>query len=250
MGSILQNLTPEEWFWMSLAGFLIGLAKAGLKGMGMLIVPIMASVFGGKPSAGLVLPILLMADIFAVLAYNKHADWTIVLKLIPPAIAGVVVALVVGLYVSDETFSLLISAIIIGSLILMVIQEKFGLPDRMVFHGLFARFFGLLGGFTTMIGNAAGPVMSVYLLSSKLPKKEFIGTGAWFFMVINWVKLPLHIFFWKTITIQSLSLNFIIIPTIALGAFIGFRIIKIIPEKAYRFFVIGITFLIALRLLI
>ncbi|MEY2949613.1 MAG: hypothetical protein RLZZ248_814, partial [Bacteroidota bacterium] len=88
MASILQSLTPEEWFWMGLAGLLIGLAKAGLKGLGMLIVPIMAAVFGGKPSAGLVLPILLIADVFAVVAYNKHADWTIVLKLIPPAIAG------------------------------------------------------------------------------------------------------------------------------------------------------------------
>lgn len=250
MASILQSLTPEEWFWMGLAGLLIGLAKAGLKGLGMLIVPIMAAVFGGKPSAGLVLPILLIADVFAVVTYNKHADWTIVLKLIPPAIAGVIIALIVGLYVSDETFSLLISAIIIGSLILMVIQEKFGLPDRVVFHGLFSRFFGLLGGFTTMIGNAAGPVMSVYLLSSKLPKKEFIGTGAWFFMVINWIKLPMHIFFWKTITIQSLSLNLMIIPFIALGAFTGFRVVNLIPEKSYRFFVIGITFLIALRLLI
>lgn len=235
---------------MGLAGLLIGLAKAGLKGMGMLIVPIMAAVFGGKPSAGLVLPILLIADVFAVVAYNKHADWAIVFKLIPPAIAGVLIALIVGLYVSDATFSLFISIIIIGSLVLMVIQEKFGLPDRIVFHGLFSRFFGLLGGFTTMIGNAAGPVMSVYLLSSKLPKNQFIGTGAWFFMVINWIKLPLHIFFWKTITLQSLSLNLMIIPTIALGAFLGFKIIRIIPEKAYRYFVIGITFLIALRLII
>lgn len=235
---------------MGLAGLLIGLAKAGLKGMGMLIVPIMAAVFGGKPSAGLVLPILLIADIFAVIAYNKHADWSIVFKLIPPAVAGVFIALIIGMYVSDETFSLLISIIIIGSLVLMVIQEKFGLPDRVVFHGLFSRFFGLLGGFTTMIGNAAGPVMSVYLLSSKLPKNQFIGTGAWFFLVINWIKLPLHIFFWKTITLQSLSLNLMIIPTIALGAFLGFKIIRIIPEKAYRYFVIGITFLIALKLLI
>jgi uncharacterized membrane protein YfcA len=99
-----------------------------------------------------------------------------------------------------------------------------------------------------MIGNAAGPVLSVYLLSSKLPKNEFIGTTAWFFLVVNIFKLPLHFLFWNTITGKTLLINLTVIPIIVLGIVTGIFIVKKIPEKAFRYFIIGITFLIALRL--
>jgi uncharacterized membrane protein YfcA len=107
---------------------------------------------------------------------------------------------------------------------------------------------GLLGGFSTMIGNAAGPVLSVYLLSMKLPKNYFIGTGAWFFLIINLIKVPLHVFVWHTITVQSFSLNILMLPAIIVGAYLGIRLVKIIPDGPYRIFVIIITTLTALKL--
>ena len=108
--------------------------------------------------------------------------------------------------------------------------------------------FGLLGGFSSMIGNAAGSIMALYLLSMNLPKNNFIGTQAWFFFIINLFKLPFHIFVWKTVTLQSLSVNVIMIPAILLGVFLGIKIVKILNEKIYRWMVIISVFISSLLL--
>ncbi|MFC2087717.1 TSUP family transporter, partial [Bacteroidota bacterium] len=108
---------------------------------------------------------------------------------------------------------------------------------------------GVLGGFTTMIGNAAGPVMSIYLLSMRLNKNSFIGTAAWFFFVINIFKVPLHIIFWKTITINTFLLNLLAFPVIVGGVFTGIYIVKIFNEKNYRILVLASTFITAILLI-
>ncbi len=227
---------------------LIGMAKAGVKGMGMITVPIMATIFGGKISAGLVLPMLSFADVFAVSYYNRHAEWKYVWKLIPAAAAGVVAAIFVGNAINDEVFKTLIAAFIIGSLVLMIVQERGGISGELTKQPWFSWFFGFLGGFSTMIGNAAGPILAVYLLSTRLPKNSFIGTGAWFFMIMNLFKIPFHIFVWETIHWQSFQYNLISLPAIALGVLVGIRIVRFIPEREFRYFVIAMTFLISLRL--
>jgi uncharacterized membrane protein YfcA len=107
---------------------------------------------------------------------------------------------------------------------------------------------GLLGGFATMIGNAAGPVMALYLLSMRLPKNSYIGTGAWFFAIVNISKVPFHIFSWKTINLQSFMLDVIMIPAIATGAILGIYLVRFFPEKAYRIFIILTTVLSAFLL--
>jgi uncharacterized membrane protein YfcA len=114
----------------------------------------------------------------------------------------------------------------------------------------FAALMGILGGFATMIGNVAGPIFAIYLLAMHLPKNNYIGTGAWFFLILNLVKFPLHIFVWKTIGWQSLKLDLILLPGIAAGAIIGIWLVKKIPDKTYRTFVIIVTALSALLLLI
>lgn len=227
---------------------MIGGAKAGLKGMGMLAVPIMAAIFGGKVSAGLVLPMLIIADTFAVIYYQRDADWSYIWKLLPAAVIGVLIGLAVGLYINDQTFKVVMGIIVIGGLVLMVIQERKALPPAVTNSYTFGAFFGLLGGFSTMIGNAAGPVMAVYLLAVHLPKKSFIGTGAWYFFIINLFKFPLHLFVWKTISWESLQLNLLTVPAILLGAWLGIIFIRYIPEKEFRYFVIVMTFVAAMRL--
>ena len=109
---------------------------------------------------------------------------------------------------------------------------------------------GVLGGFATMIGNVAGPIFAIYLLAMHLPKNSFIGTGAWFFLIINFSKFPLHIFVWKTINWNTLTLDVILLPAIALGAFLGIKLVKKISDKMYRTAVIVVTALSAFLLLI
>jgi hypothetical protein len=113
----------------------------------------------------------------------------------------------------------------------------------------FSPVFGVTGGFATMIGNAAGPIMAIYLQSMRLPKNSYIGTGAWFFLIINYTKVPLQVIFWKNITWNSFSFNLMLLPAIALGAFLGVKLVNMLPEKAYRIFILASTGISALFLL-
>lgn len=225
------------------------MGKAGIKGLGMLVVPLMALLFGGKASVGLLLPMLNLADLLAVRYYRQHAQWTYVWRLLPSAAAGVLIGVWVGDRIDDELFRLILSAIVLGSLALLIYQERRPPAAWLVEHYLTATAVGLIGGFSTMIANAAGPILAVFLLSARLPKNSFIGTAAWFFLLINFFKLPFHFFVWDTITGDSLLLDLLSVPVIVLGFFIGARIVRWIPEQGFRYFVMGMTTLVALRLL-
>ncbi len=250
MISILESfhLNNEQWFWMLLCALFVGMSKTGVAGLGMLIVPILATIFGGKSSSGILLPMLSMADLFAVFYYHRHAEWKYIFKLMPSTVAGVLVGLFVGNIVNDEQFKLIMAVIILVGLAIMVWRERKRSDVAIPHNWLFSSIAGLLGGFSTMIGNAAGPVMSIYFLSMMLPKNNFIGTAAWFFLIINLFKIPFHVMVWETIDMNTFTLNLAMFPMIMLGAFLGFRLVKIIPEKPYRIFIIASTALAALKL--
>jgi hypothetical protein len=238
---IIPDLTGWQWFLAISSAFLLGTSKTGLSGAGMIAIPVMAAIFGGKMSAGLVLPMLSFADIFAVSYYNRHAEWKYVLKLLPWSVMGILFGLYIGDKVSDQVFKETIGIIVIASIAIMIWRdmksEHLKIPD----YWWFSAIMGFAGGFATMIGNAAGPIMAVYLLSMRLPKNSYIGTGAWFFFVINLFKIPFHIFVWGTITWSTISFDLLMVPALALGAITGFRVVKIIPEKVYRIFIIATT---------
>jgi len=242
------ELSTLQWVLLALSGLLIGMAKTGLSGFGMMVVPILANAFGGRPSVGLLLPILIFADVFAVTWYNRHAQWKHILRLLPWAFAGVLVATLVGKSISDQNFNRLLAALVIGGIGILVWRDV--RADKLIIpkSRWFAAGLGLLGGFSTMIGNAAGPVMALYLLSMRLPKNVYIGTGAWFFFIVNLSKVPLHVWSWKTITMESFLLDVLLIPAIAAGAFLGIWLVRLLPEKVFRIIVIVTTLLSALLL--
>ncbi len=232
------------------AAVLVGFSKAGIKGLGLLIVPLLAWAFGGKVSAGLLLPMLITGDVMAAQYYKRVAVWRYVWRLIPPAAIGVLLGVWVGDEIDDATFKRIISVIILASVLLLLYLERYPVKPEKVDHPLFAGIVGLLGGFCTMIGNAAGPIMSVFLLSTRLPKNEFIGTAAYFFLLINLFKFPFHFFVWGTITSESTWLNLLAIPCIVIGFWLGIKLVKWIPERAFRYFVLVMTSLVALKLLL
>jgi uncharacterized membrane protein YfcA len=239
------------WGWIAAfaAALFIGMGKTGLSGAGNIAIPLMAYYFGGKPSTGIILPMLCTADLFAVWYYHRHADWKQILRLLPYAFVGVIIALFVGVIINDKTFKSIIGIIILASVILMFWQdyrkEKFKVPEKKWYAGI----FGLSGGFATMIGNAAGPIMAIYLQTMRLPKNVYIGTGAWFFLIINYSKMPLQIWVWNNITWQTLMFNLILVPAIALGAYMGIKLVKLLPEKGYRIFILISTAISALLLI-
>ena len=247
---MLETLSVFQWSILALAGLCIGMSKTGVQGMMLLIVPYMARAFGAKESTGVILPMLCMADIMAVAYYKRIADWKVVAKLLPTAILGFFLAIGVDNMIPNGQFRQLMGWTLMLALIVMIWSEIFGKENRWMKKWWYAAIFGLLGGFTTMIGNAAGPVMSVYLLSMRKEKMEYIGINAWFFLVVNLLKVPLQAFVWDNITWDSLQLNLVMLPVIGIGSLIGIRIVKLLPEKIFRRFIQIVTILSVILMII
>lgn len=227
-----------------LAAIIMGIAKAGLKGMGVVIVTIMALVFGGRASTGIVVLLLIAADIMAVLYYTRHVQWKYLFRLLPWMIFGVLVGVWVGKDLPEAIFKKGMAAIIIFSVVAMYWNEKRPVkkvPNQWWFAGI----MGSLAGFTTMIGNLAGAFTNIFFLAMRLPKEQFIGTAAWLFFVINLFKLPFHIFVWKTVTLETCMINLCLLPAVLLGFFLGIRLVKLIREKQYRQLILLLTALAA-----
>lgn len=243
------TLSYQQLVMVLLAAFFIGMAKTGVHGVAMFAVPIMALIFGGKASSGLMLPMLIMADLFAVWYYHRHANWGFLIKLFPSAAVGVLIATVIGNSIDDVMFKQIMAVVIFVSLGIMLWMEtskKENVPDYL----WFAVLMGTLGGITTMIGNLAGSIMALYLLSMRLPKNEYIGTAAWFFLAINLFKVPFHVFSWETISLNSFYLNLLGLPFIALGAYIGVQIVKRIAENYYRWLILAMTAIAAVSMMV
>ena len=240
--------TSYDWVLLFVCALLIGMSKTGIQGITLLAIPLMAINFGAKPSTGLILPMLCFSDLIAVFYYRRMAEWKYIFKLLPAAVIGFFLAIAVDKMIPVNGFGKLMAVCIFMGIIVMLWNEKKSAESKMFTSWWYAPIFGLMGGFTTMIGNAAGPVMSVYLLSMRLPKYSFVGTSAWFFLVVNYLKLPLQIFVWDNISFASIALNIISIPFMVIGAIIGVYLVKKIPEKGYRIFIIVVTILSAVVL--
>jgi uncharacterized protein len=244
------DLSSLDWILIAISAMLIGMSKTGVPGVSMIVVPTLAMIFGGKQSTGVLLPILIMADVFGVVFYHRHAEWKHLLRALPWALAGLILALWIGNLVNDEQFKRIIAMTVFVSIGLMVWKDK-GLKNTFVPEKWwFAAIMGIAGGFATMIGNVAGPVFAIYLLAMHLPKNSFIGTTAWFFAIVNLTKLPLQIFVWENINFQTILIDLLVFPFIALGAWLGIMIVKRISDHSYRWIVIVITLVSAFLILV
>lgn len=235
-----MEIPLATWIIAFIASVILGISKAGIKGIGIIIVTLMALAFGAKESTGLMVPLLIVGDIFAVVYYNRHAQWKYIIRFLPWMIFGLLIGVLIGKDLPEKSFKYGMSAIILASVILMYwwdIRKSKVVPQ----HPAFAGFTGIMAGFTTMIGNLAGAFSNIYFLAMRLPKNVFIGTAAWLFLIINTIKLPFHIFVWKTITKESLLIDLKLIPAVLIGLLIGIRLVKIIQEKYYRKMILILT---------
>ena len=245
---LVAQLTPLEWTLIGVSALLIGMTKAGLMGAAMAAIPIMANIFGAQLSVGVILPMLIAADVIAVIYYRRHADWGVVVRLLPWALAGIIIGVAVGEAIPEETFRTLLAIVVLVGLLLLAYKEIAHRDVTVPEKWWLAAILGMAAGFATMVGNAAGPITTLYLMSMGMSKNRFIGTGAWFYFVVNVVKVPFHIIFWDTITTETLAVNLFTIPVIALGGVLGLWLVRHIKERPYRVFILAITAVISVRL--
>ncbi|MEY3895667.1 MAG: hypothetical protein RLZZ214_1186 [Verrucomicrobiota bacterium] len=239
---------PSVYALALLAAWCIGLSKAGFSGISMVSVVLLADIYGSKASVGLALPLLIAADLMAYPAFLKHGSWRPVWKLLGPALLGIAA----GWWVLGEISEITARRVIGGCVLLMVALQVFRRWQAVSFDRLagsqgFGLGAGVLGGFATMLANAAGPVIQLYLMARKVPKMELIGIGARFFLLINLIKVPLNARL-ALITADSLMENLKLLPAVAVGILGGKWLLKHVPQVAFEWMIVVFSTIAGLRM--
>lgn len=202
--------------------------------MGLLGVTFMATAVPGKASSGIVLPLLIFADLIAASAFREHIRWDEIRRLLAPVASGIVLGWLVLMQIPNEVFRPLIGGMTLFMLALQLLRQNNPRFDKLLPQSQwFAWFVGLLTGFSTMVANAAGPITSAYLIILALPKNQFVHTMAWLFLIVNISKVPFSVHL-GLINIGSLTLNVCLIPAVLIGLWTGKRLIDRIPQQLFQ----------------
>lgn len=229
----LPQLSIASWLLAIVAGLGIGISKSGFAGVSLVHVLVMAHIFGDKLSTGVVLPMLVVGDICAVVAFKRHAVWKHVARTLPIACVGVAVGTWMMTLIPDYAYKPIIG----WTVFVLVILQLWRMRDPARFEHVphswtFAACMGLLAGITTMMANAAGPVMGLYFLAVGLPKYQLTGTSAWFFLIINLYKIPFSIGL-GLIHTDTLLFNAVLVPVIVVGLFLGRWLLSHVSQKLF-----------------
>lgn len=242
----MLNLGSPELFYLLLAAAIVGFTKTSVGGVGILAVLLMALAFPGKASPGILLPMLILADIMAVIYYRRECQWHIIWKLMPLTLVGVVSGYFIVDLLPAHVFEKVIGYVILAMLFLNLAIGARG--KRLFKNSIFTGVVGAFAGAASMIANAAGPVFGIYLLQMGLKKGEFVGTRSWFFLLMNIIKVPFSVKL-GLITTESLQLNLMCVPVILLGAFIGVKVLKLINLDLFKWLIRTAVIIAAVRLI-
>lgn len=246
-----MTLEPWQMALAALGALLVGVSKTGIGGLSLLFVAIFSQVIPSRQATGFVLPLLIIGDLMAVKSYRQHTQWRHVWRMFPWAAAGVIIgALTIG-HINDRQARVMIGGIVLGMVALHLWRRRKSSALESAAASLpiwFGPVIGVLAGFTTLIANAAGPLMAIYLLAMQLPKMEYMGTGAVFFMLLNWFKVPFMIGL-GLITVPSASFNLLLAPVVVAGALLGRWLLGRIDQKLFENLALFMSVLAGLNLL-
>ena len=233
---MLPELAGWQWLLGGACALLIGIAKTGVPGAATLTVPLLVLTVGdARHAAAWAAPMLITGDIFAVGYWRRHAEARALFSLIPWVAAGMIGG-AAALSLSELVLRRMVGVIVLVMLALTLLRR---LQPRTGVGG-YAFFFGISAGFASTVANAAAPVMSMYLLMKKLPKEQFVATGAWFFLVVNLAKLPIYASH-QLFSRSSLSFDAIMAPAVVCGAFGGLWLVHRIPQRLFDTLMLVLT---------
>jgi uncharacterized membrane protein YfcA len=248
----MEPLDLSLWILVIFGAFTLGIAKGGVMGMNNITIALFALIFPAKLSIGIILLLLVVGDWGAFYFYRRHAVWKYLLPIIPWTVVGVLIGWqLLEILDGDEAARLIGICLLVLMGIHVIRQYVLGtdnasakIPHTWWFIGI----VGFLGGFTSTVANAAAPIMMLFFLSVGLPKLQFLGTGAWFFMFLNLFKIPFYISI-DLITMETLLLDLKLMPVVIIGVILGRFIVLKIPQKGFEIFAITITILASIRLI-
>ncbi|GAB3596173.1 sulfite exporter TauE/SafE family protein [Microbacterium tumbae] len=243
----MPELMPLAWALLGIAAVTIGISKTALPGGSTLAIVLFTSILPARTSTAAMLLLLIVGDVFALVAYRRHAHWPTLLRLAPAVIAGLLVGFLFLAVAGDGIVRRVIGVILL--LMIAVTLWRRARQSKADASGiLLASAYGSLGGFTTMVANAGGPVMSMYFLATRTPVQVFLGTSAWFFAIINLVKVPFLAGI-GLIDAHVLLMDAALAPLVVVGALIGLRLAKRLDQRLFDRIVITLTVLGAVYLL-
>ena len=268
----LLDFSLLDFSLLALAASLVGLSKTAMPGAGTIAVAVFAAVLPAKESTGALLVLLILGDLFAVWTYHVHADWTTLRRLVPPVLAGVLFGTFFLAAADDVTVRRVIGVILLGLVAVTLARRATATrgPNRAGLEAaggtvatdlaehpdhpserlrLATGSYGVLAGITTMVANAGGPVMSMYFLATRYSMNRFLGTAAWFFLVVNLVKTPFSVSL-GLISLASLRLDLLLAPAVVIGALVGRRVARRINQKLFDRLVLALTTVSATYLLV
>ena len=240
-----------QWAVACVAAFTVGVSKTGVAGLGILAVAIFASVLPARESVGIVLPVLIAADIVAVTAYRRNVSWPHLLRLFPWAAVGIILGFLIMGHIDAQTTEQMIGVILIVLVVVQFIRRRKARPappdaDARPHHAV-AAITGVSAGVTTMVANAGGPIMIIYLIAMRLPKMVFMGTSAWYFFVLNLFKVPFNVQL-GLINQDSLRVSAVLAPFAIAGALVGRILIEHIDQNLFEIIALVLTLIAAIRL--
>ena len=241
------ELTPLAWALLGVAALVAGLGKTAIPGSATVSVVLFAAVLPARTSTAAMLLLFIVGDVFALIAYRRHAHWPTLLRLAPAVVAGLVLGFLFLAYGDDRIVRRAIGVILL--LMIAVTLWRRRQAAKAVGGPMLGITYGTMAGFTTMVANAGGPVMSMYFLATRTPVQVFLGTSAWFFAIVNLVKVPflagIGLF-----TPQVLLMDLLLTPLVVVGALVGLKLAKRMPQQLFDRLVIILTIVGAVYLLI
>lgn len=255
-----MQFTTLDWLIAACAAFIIGFSKTGVPGVGILSIPLIAGLFGGRLAVGTTLPLLITADLFAVYWYRSHARWDKLWRLVPAVAAGFALGAVALFALAERsdtrnTLNVVIGVLVLAMLFMQVLRMRLG--DRLnPSSPAGVALTGVGAGFATFVSNAAGPIMSIYLTSLGLPKMQFMGTSAWYFFIVNTAKIPVYLVLTALAPDQpifapnGLTFDLIMLPVVIAGVLAGRWALHRVPQKLFTWAVLVLASIAAVRLIL
>ncbi|PWD52534.1 sulfite exporter TauE/SafE family protein [Serinibacter arcticus] len=239
------------WLVLGVSALVVGIAKTSIGGVAALPVAGFATFLPAKESTAAVLLLLIVGDVIAVRLYRRGADWAMLRRLLPAVLPGIVLGALLINVVDDRTMTLVIAGCILAALSVQLwlrLRPAAALPNPGHPHLAATIGAGTAAGFTTMVANAAGPVMAVYLLAARVDKLRFVGTNAWFFLLVNVSKVPfsagLGLF-----PPATLQLTLVLVPVVLVGAWIGRRVLRAVDQRLFELLTVTAALVAAAALL-
>lgn len=243
----MTTLSGEAFLWITLAALITGISKFSTGGMGMIILPVLMVAVAGKAALGVIISMYILTDIMAVLTYRRNVNKSIIFQIMPMALIGVLLGIFILKGIDDQAFVLILFCLTVFMLVISFLLDKY--PIDVSHYPMITYAIGLLSGTISTVGNAAGPIFSLYLLAvGNIDKASYIGTRAWVFLLINASKavglVAIGLINWQTVNLALYTL-----PGVFLGAFLGYTFLKKINIRMLKILVRLLIIVAALRLL-